>query len=28
MEFLAEHLLSARQAALRRGFARASETVQ
>jgi hypothetical protein len=28
MEFLAEHLLSARQAALRRGFAGASETVQ
>jgi hypothetical protein len=28
MEFLAQHLLSARQAALRRGFAGASETVQ
>jgi hypothetical protein len=29
MEFLAEHLLSARQAALRRGFAAAAvETVQ
>jgi hypothetical protein len=28
MEFLAEHLLSARQAALRRGFAGAAETVQ
>jgi hypothetical protein len=28
MEFLAEHLLSARQAALRRGFAGASEAVQ
>jgi hypothetical protein len=28
MEFLAEHLLSARQAALRCGFAGASETVQ
>ena len=28
MEFLAEHLLSARQAALRGGFAGASETVQ
>jgi hypothetical protein len=28
MEFLAEHLLSARQAALRGGFASASETVQ
>jgi hypothetical protein len=28
MEFLAEHLLSARQAALRGGLAGASETVQ
>jgi hypothetical protein len=28
MEFLAEHLLSARQVALRRGFAGETETVQ